>query len=108
MPNNASNAEDQVIRLTVLSQIAVDPSLQPQALGIGNDFSGRDDRANGTEVVEGLGVAVLRAGHLGPLPVACGDVVADCVAEHVVEGVFVGAEVLHVFADDDGEFTFVV
>jgi hypothetical protein len=47
---------------------------------------------------------VLVAGLLGHLPEAAGHVVAGCVAQDVVERVFIFGDVEGGFADYDGEF----
>lgn len=102
------DAEYQIIRPTFLSEDAIHPGLQSQALRLRDDLAGGDDGPDRGEVVEGFGVAVLRAGHLGPLPISRRDVVAHRVAEDVVQRVLGRTQVLRVLADDDAEFAFVV
>ena len=108
MPHNRIDPENQIVRAAILPDLAVHPRAQPELLGVRHGGGARDDRADGAEVVEGLGVAVLRAGHLGPLPVTRGEVVADGDAEDGVERGGVGGDVLGILADHDGELAFVV
>ena len=108
MTDEAGDAEDQIVRLATLPQILVDPGLEPEALGIRDGARGGDNGADRREFVEGLGVAVLGAGHLGPLPESRGHVIAHRVPQDVIEGILFGFEILYVFADDHTEFSLVV
>lgn len=101
MFDDLSNRPYHVIRTRLLAHLPVDSGDVPQLLGI-DQGCGLDTWPYGREAVERLGVAVLASRDGGrALEIARREVVADGIAEHVVEGV--GCfDVLCISADHDG------
>lgn len=103
MLDNLRHAPDHVTRAGLLPHLTIDFGRVVQLLRIANHTGSRNAGPDGREAVEGFGVAKLPAADRGGyLEVPGGDVVADCEAEDVVEGVG-GGDVFGVFADDGGE-----
>ena len=94
----------QVFRIAVLAQLAVDRRGNGERRGIGDLVLGDDARSHRGEAVERLAEIPLVV--LG-LKIACGDVVHHGVAEDAGRNVAL-ADVFAVAADDDGELCFVV
>jgi hypothetical protein len=93
--------------VAALPDLAVDPQLHRQRLGVGHLVLGYDPGTDRAEGVDGLGEGEHTGLHLPALDVTGGDVVEDRVPGDVVLG-FVGAEELADLADDDGQLELVV
>lgn len=108
MLNHLPHAINHIIGTRLLPLLAIHRRPVPNLLRVRNNAGARDAGPNRRKLVKGLGVAELAAGDGGgELVVAGGHVVGDCVAEDVVLEVC-SRHVFAVFADDDGEFAFVV
>ncbi len=62
--------ENQIIGLAILSDLSIDPGTELQRLGISDGLRGRNDRANGRELVERFRRSVLTSRSGSYLPVA--------------------------------------
>ena len=88
--------------VAALADLAVDPQLHGQRLGVRHLVLGHDPRADRAEGVDRLGEGEHAGLHLAALDVAGRDVVEDGVPGDVVPGL-VGPEELAGLADDDRE-----
>lgn len=95
------DGEDHIVGGSHLAQFVIDMAGDQQVRGI---KVGLDPRAEGTESVEAFAAGPLV---VTPLQVAGGDVVADGVAEDVVQGVL-GFDPAPGLADDDGQLGFML
>jgi hypothetical protein len=69
VPENSSNTKDQVVRVAILSEIAIDPGAEFQCFGVTDSFGGSDDGTNRPELVKRFGRAVLVSRSRSDLPV---------------------------------------
>lgn len=90
-----------------LSHVAVDRGLQVQSLRIRHQLRRDQVRSRRAKVIKGLGVAHLVPGYVDGVKVARRDVVADCVAEHVVQCVVL-TDVVSILANHDAQLSLVV
>lgn len=87
MPDEARNVEDHVVSSGLLPQLSVDVRGDLELRGVADHVGRGYDGTQGAKLVHRLAVAVLTARARLVLPVARRDVVADRVAQHIVEGV---------------------
>ena len=104
--NGLLHVEDQVPRVAILHGLAVEPSLDPEIVRVLQHFRADDAGSVRRPAVESLPQRPLAASALD-LPFSVGDVVADGVAQHVVQRIGLG-HVDGLLSDDDHEFAFVI
>src|SRR5690606_7314671 len=98
--NELLNAHDHVLRVAVLTEFAIDGEVDAEIAGIGNLIGRYQPRPEDRIAVAGLAkTAILRA--------ARRDIDADAIAGDATHGRG-AADILDLFADDDGEFDFKV
>lgn len=103
-PDQLRHIEDQIPQPTLLSLLTINPGRERLLLQI-RERAGRDENGSeGREFIEGFREAGLLSGSVGELPPSRGNVVADGVAQDVVEGIVGVGEVFRVFGYDDAEF----
>lgn len=102
--NDILDIEYQVVYTTSLSLNSIHRRDQGQAIGFWDLPSRTDDRPDGRKLVEALCVAHLVPGSVGTLPVTGRNVVADGIAENIVEGIFVFGEILACLSNHYAKF----
>ena len=104
--NGLLYVEDQIPRVAILHGLAVEPSLDPEIVGVLQHFRADDAGSVRRPAVESLPERPLAASALN-LPFSVGDVVADGVAQHVVQRIGLG-HIDRLLSNDDHELAFVV
>lgn len=79
-----AHAKDHIRRVALLHNLTVDPGGDLEALRVLDELAAHKSRAVGSPAIEALTERPLSTA-MFELPVAVGDVIADGVAQHVVQ-----------------------